>query len=250
MACAASRDLLEQQRELVAAEARQDLARPQAGLQAAGDRHQQAVAHEVAEAVVDVLEAVEVQEQHREPQARFPPVREWASTLEAVQEEGAVREVGQGIVQGGVAELLFRLPALGDVERHSYRAAEHAAGFTQRLQVRLEVPSPPLELELDRLPAQRAPVRVEDAVVARGAGEIFGEAELGQCARQQVSGPRRPPPREERTLSCRSVHQTIAGSCSTRRRSRASRSPRSRSCRCKETACRHVVDKDRCLSAA
>ena len=55
---------VEQDRELVAAEPRGQVARAQAGAQPAGEGHQQLVADLVPEAVVDALEVVEVEEQH------------------------------------------------------------------------------------------------------------------------------------------------------------------------------------------
>ena len=58
-------DVLEQHGELVAAEPRDGVAGAQAGLEPPRDRHQQLVARGVAEAVVDDLEAVEVEEERR-----------------------------------------------------------------------------------------------------------------------------------------------------------------------------------------
>ena len=55
----------QQHRELVAAEARQRVAAPQRAAQPVGDLAQQPVAVVVAERVVDLLEAVEVDQQQR-----------------------------------------------------------------------------------------------------------------------------------------------------------------------------------------
>ena len=55
---------VEQDGELVAAEPRRQVAGAQAGAQAAGEGDQQLVADLVAEAVVDALEVVEVEEEH------------------------------------------------------------------------------------------------------------------------------------------------------------------------------------------
>ena len=57
-------DVVEQERELVAAEPRDGVAGAQDGLQPPRDGDQQRVADVVAERVVDELEAVEVQEEH------------------------------------------------------------------------------------------------------------------------------------------------------------------------------------------
>ena len=55
---------VEQQRELVAAEARDGVGAAHAGAQALGRLHEHAVAGLVAEVVVDALEVVEVDEHH------------------------------------------------------------------------------------------------------------------------------------------------------------------------------------------
>ena len=59
-------------RELVAAEARDQVALADRAAQALGDLDQQPVAGLVAEAVVDDLEVVEVEEQHRDARHRSP----------------------------------------------------------------------------------------------------------------------------------------------------------------------------------
>ena len=62
--------VLAQQHELVAAEARRRVARPQHAAQPLGDRQQELVAGRVARAVVDDLEVVEVEEEHRHERLR------------------------------------------------------------------------------------------------------------------------------------------------------------------------------------
>ena len=57
-------DVREADDELVAAEARRGVLVPQAVREPLGNRRQQQVADRVAERVVDVLEAVEIEEQH------------------------------------------------------------------------------------------------------------------------------------------------------------------------------------------
>ena len=61
--------VLHEDGELVAAEARNRIARPKQRVEAPRDLLQESVACIVTEAVVDLLEAVEVDKQHRE---RFP----------------------------------------------------------------------------------------------------------------------------------------------------------------------------------
>ncbi len=92
-------DVLQQHGELVTAESsdrmvqlepRYRVARSQAPLQPPCDRHQQLVSHDVAEAVVDQLEAIQIQEQHREhviPVAPCPFDRR----REAIDEQNPVR---------------------------------------------------------------------------------------------------------------------------------------------------------------
>ena len=90
-------DLLEQDRELVSAEARDRVRGTQAGAQplAHGDQH--LVARIVAEAVVDLLEPVEVEQQHGDDLIAPSQARE--RVLEPVREQRAVRQVCQRIVE-------------------------------------------------------------------------------------------------------------------------------------------------------
>ena len=60
----------------------------------------------VAEAVVDVLEAVEVEEEDGEVVAGVP-LGPLDGEPQVVREEGAVREARQRVVEGGVAEVLL-----------------------------------------------------------------------------------------------------------------------------------------------
>ena len=95
--------VLDHHRELVAAEARDHVLGAQARAQARSDRHQQLVAGGVAEAVVDRLEVVEVDEQHRE---LAPPVADRG--LDLVGEQRPVGEVRERVVVGLVVELLLK----------------------------------------------------------------------------------------------------------------------------------------------
>ena len=100
--------------ELVAAEAREGVARPQARLEPARHRHEQFVAHHVAEAVVDDLEAIEVEIQHREP-AAAPLLVLGETPAEPLDERGAIQQPGQRIARAGTADLLLRDRTLRDV---------------------------------------------------------------------------------------------------------------------------------------
>ena len=69
LAWLSSLEPVQQNGELVAAQPRQRVSRPQARLEPARHRDQQLVADQVAEAVVDDLEAIEIEIEHREPVA-------------------------------------------------------------------------------------------------------------------------------------------------------------------------------------
>ena len=99
-------------RELVAAQPRDRVGPAQRGAQPLGDLAQQQVAGVVAERVVDVLEAVEVEQQ----QADVGPVAVGGGQrlLEPVGQQGAVGQPGQAVVQRLVAHLLLGPPALDD----------------------------------------------------------------------------------------------------------------------------------------
>src|SRR3954452_454770 len=90
-------EVLTEDDELVAAEAGDRVRGPQRVLEAPGDVAQEAVAGGVAERVVDELEAVEVHEQHGDVAGLA--ARAYQGVPEAVEEERAVRQAGEGIVQ-------------------------------------------------------------------------------------------------------------------------------------------------------
>ena len=94
---------LEDDRELVAAEARAeaDLATDRA--QALGDRLQHAVAEHVAHAVVDVLEVVEVEEEHAGKRTVLRRARKRLVQLH--QELAPVGQARQRVVGGEVLQL-------------------------------------------------------------------------------------------------------------------------------------------------
>ena len=98
--------------ELVAAEARHDVAAADALAQALRDDAQELVPGAMAEGVVDDLEAIEVHQQQRD---LFALTLRGGERLRDVRvQEGAVRQPGQGIVQRARAHLGLRV---GTVER-------------------------------------------------------------------------------------------------------------------------------------
>jgi hypothetical protein len=96
--------------ELVAAQARHEVVGPQRPRQPPGGLHQQRVTGGVPQAVVDQLEAVEVEEQHRRPAVPTAPAAGAGEQLDAVEQPGQrvvgrlVRELrahGLGVPVGG-----------------------------------------------------------------------------------------------------------------------------------------------------
>ena len=107
-------DAIEQDGELVAAEACDRVGRAgSVALRRRCDLAQDAVAGGMAEAVVDGLELVEVDEHDR--YRRSGPLGAGERMLDAVREERSVGEVRHGVVEGLVGELLLEHLALADV---------------------------------------------------------------------------------------------------------------------------------------
>ena len=99
--------------EFVAAETRHHVAISNAGTQALTDLDQQAVTHGVAKAVVDCLEAIEVDEQYR--QAAIVATGQRHRLIEALMETEAVGQTGQRVVVGQMQDLPLGVLALGNV---------------------------------------------------------------------------------------------------------------------------------------
>ncbi len=116
--------VLQQQGELVAAQAGHRVAlaghRPQAG----GHLHQQLVARGVPEPVVDVLEVVQVAEHHRQL-ARAAAAQ---GVVQAVAEQPAVGQPGQRVVQGLVGQLALQLHPGGDVAQGQHQPPDAGVG--------------------------------------------------------------------------------------------------------------------------
>ena len=95
-------EAVDQDPELVAAEAGDDVPGPQVRAQPWSDRPQQFVAAVVADAVVDELEAVEVEEQDPDRGAGDGAALE--RDLERLDEAGPVREAGERVVEDAVPQ--------------------------------------------------------------------------------------------------------------------------------------------------
>ena len=87
---------IENDDEFVAAEPRHDVARAQCMAQPVGDLHQQEVAGVVSQRIVDDLEAVEIDEQHRELPLIAP--RRLDRIAQQFVEHLPVRQIGQTVV--------------------------------------------------------------------------------------------------------------------------------------------------------
>jgi hypothetical protein len=115
----------EQHREFIAAQTRDHIACLQAGANAAADLKQQIVTDQMADRIVDDLEAIQIDEQHRELLVRIRGVT-LHRLLEPLQQQGAVGQSGQRIVQRLVLQPTLDTFALGDL------FAQVAVGQRQR----------------------------------------------------------------------------------------------------------------------
>ena len=102
-----------QNSEFVTSEARQGVTRPHHAAQPVGYCTEDLIAHVVSEAVVDELEAVEIEEHdhHLTPISRGKVER----ILEAVHEQFTIGEGGEWIVDSRLGKSLPQRSALGDV---------------------------------------------------------------------------------------------------------------------------------------
>ena len=115
-------DVLEQDRELVAAEARGGVDAAHGAVEPPRDRDQHLVADRVPERVVDLLEVVEVEEEHRERAVVAAPAGQ--RLARGLDEHRAVGEPGDGVVEGLVRELGLERLALADVAGVEQDAAD------------------------------------------------------------------------------------------------------------------------------
>ncbi len=124
-------DLLHEHHEFVAAEARNHVARPHAGLESRAHLLQQLVPRFVPQRVVDVLEAVEVDEHHRE--FPFVALRDLDLVIEELAEHHPVRQRGERVVRRHVLDALlgaFALHELADLAAdHAHRLQQPVLGF-------------------------------------------------------------------------------------------------------------------------
>ncbi|MNO34805.1 hypothetical protein D3C76_248490 [compost metagenome] len=189
----------QQDDELVAAQAGHGVDITHLLLQALGNALEQQVADRVAEAVVDVLETVEVKEQHRA--LAVGHLRAGERGLQAVLEQGTIGQAGQRVVVGLVVELGLGVLEAGDVGEHGDEVGDLALSVAhgadgQPAGVQLAVLAFVVDLALPvALIGQLVPHGgIEGAVVlaggkqARGLAEGFDLAVAGDFAEGAVDG--------------------------------------------------------------
>ena len=116
--------------ELVSAQPGKRVARPQARLETARRGDQQLVADQVPETVVDDLESVEIEIQHRERIAAAPQLELVEPAPEPLHEDPAVDQSGQRVEEADAAEPLLGNRLLG---RIGERTGDAAAACGPRL---------------------------------------------------------------------------------------------------------------------
>ena len=129
----------EEEPELVSAEPRDRVSGPDRLGEPPGDRDEEVVAGLVTEAVVDHLEPVEVEEQHGEALAVVAR-RRVEHVGEPVEEQRAVRQPGEGVVERVVGEPRLGAPALLDL------GLQGGVALPQARAHRVEVPGELAEL--------------------------------------------------------------------------------------------------------
>ena len=130
-------EVIEQNTKFVPAHSSERVDRAETGLESLRHRDQQLIAHHVPEAVVDQVETIEVQDQHRE-QVVGMALGAAQRLLDQVEQQKPVWQAGERILQRSaeglllvsVVQLLFRPSAFGDVlmtgdYRPACRSADH-----------------------------------------------------------------------------------------------------------------------------
>ena len=107
-------DVVDQADELVSADPGDGICLADTAFQPTTDRDQELIPDLVTQAIVDVLEAVDVEEEDTEPRIR-PSLRPCDGLAQTVQEECAVGKTGQGVVERVVLEAVLGRLSLGDV---------------------------------------------------------------------------------------------------------------------------------------
>ena len=158
-------EVVEEDGELVTPEPGDGVVRTHAAAQPLGDGDEQPVARLVAEAVVDVLEVVEVDEHHREQRAALGAAVE-RGAVDPPAQERAVGQAGERVVIGLVLE---RLLALAQVPHQPQVVGEGEV-----------LPHPDEQDEEQQAGDQPGPSRRELTVVASSSTVATAMREIGE----------------------------------------------------------------------
>src|SRR5258708_24866278 len=124
-------DRIQQDRELVAAQPGERVFFTQTRFQPPRNGGQQLIADQVAEAVVDDLEAVEIEVEGREPIAALLKLELGESLAEALDEHRAVAQAGQRIAEGGAPLLCLWRAMIRSVGERTGDAGRSLPGTTR-----------------------------------------------------------------------------------------------------------------------
>lgn len=167
---------LDQDNELVAAQAGNSISRALTTLQRASGGDQELIADQMTQAVVDIFKAIQIDEQDRK-RSLSGVLLALDGMLEPIQKQVAIGQAGQGIVQGLVAQALFRQLTVGDIGLRANQtdgmagripdgqpATEHPAIATVLMQdtiLDLQAINQPLDMRRQMGLQQRAVIGVE-----------------------------------------------------------------------------------------
>ncbi|EXI73844.1 MAG: hypothetical protein AW10_04235 [Candidatus Accumulibacter appositus] len=171
----------------------------QAGLQASGDGQKQFIAERVPEAFIDVLELIQVDDQHRRLAALTLCAVE--TVLQERAQQQTVRQVGQRIVMGQTLDLFLAALELGQIGEHAdvmrrltLLVIDHAQGCPLRIDLAIRPAIPDLALPMAGL-RQAGPHRlIKGPIVASGLQEarVFADhvsrRVAGNLAKGRVDG--------------------------------------------------------------
>ncbi len=159
-------DILEEHGELVASEAGDRVPRSEEPFQLPSERGEQLIARGMPQAVVDVLEAVDVEEEDGEGIA-LAPAGDAEGAVQPVLEESPAGKVREPVEEGVAEELLLRLLPLGDV------------GQRPRNPVRLVRPAPDGQPTGQHPPVGAVPLAQAVLELEVGGPAVEMRAELG-----------------------------------------------------------------------
>ena len=161
------------QRELIAGQSRQGIVGLQQAAETPRQRQQDGVADRDADGIVDLLEAVEVDDHDGRPHRRIG-FGESEHGLETVEEQLPVRQAGEIVVHGVVQQALFRGLEIGHVGERADEPHHFAVGADDRTRLERE----PEIISFLRAQAEilhQAPAPLFDHAVERGAETVAVE---------------------------------------------------------------------------